>query len=389
MARRSTFGQRRAKRAAMIATILACLFSLLAAVGTLYMLAAAAIMSRLAQAGTPHGAAEPVTLLKPLHGPEPRLAANLATFFAQDWPAEIEMVAGVSREDDPAAEAASTVGATLVVDPTRHGANGKVSNLINMMRAARHDLLVLSDSDMSVSSAYLRILAGALAKPGVGAVSCLYRGRSEAGGWSVLAAAGISYQFLPSVAMGVALGLAKPCMGSTIALRRATLDAIGGFERVADKLADDYEIGAAVRALGFTVAVPPMIVTHGCDETSFSAIWRHERRWAITVRRIDPAGNLGQSVTHPFAWALLTLPFAPLPGLALMLAALGSRLVLKGTVDRAVGASSAPFWMIPFRDCVSFATYLGAFVARNVDWRGEKLTMLDKGRVSAERSSPR
>jgi ceramide glucosyltransferase len=372
----------------MIATVLAWLFGLLAAAGTGYTLHAARVMARLGRTPAPRGPAEPVTLLKPLHGPEPRLAANLATFLAQDWDAPVEMVAGVSRADDPAAAVARATGATLVVDATRHGANGKVSNLVNMMRAARHGLLVLSDSDMSVPPHYLATLAGALAAPGVGAATCLYRGRGEAGSWSVLAAAGISYQFLPSVALGVALGLARPCMGSTIALRRETLDAIGGFARVADQLADDYEIGAAVRGLGLRVVVPPMIVTHGCDEASLAALWRHERRWAITVRRIDPAGNLGQAVTYPLAWALLTVPLAPLPGLALLLAALGARLVLKGAVDRAVGVSSAPARMIPFRDCVSFATYLSAFVARNVDWRGTRLTMLDKGRVSAERRFP-
>lgn len=372
----------------MVATALAWIFGLLAGAGIVYTLGAALAMARLARAPRPHGAPEPVTLLKPLHGPEPRLADNLATFLAQDWDAPIQMVAGVSRADDPARGIARAAGAELVVDATRHGANGKVSNLVNMIGAARHALLVQSDSDMSVPRDYLAVLAGALARPGVGAATCLYRGRGDAGRWSVLAAAGISYQFLPSVALGVALGLARPCMGSTIALRRATLDAIGGFARVADKLADDYEIGAAVRALGLTVAVPPMILTHGCDEPSLAAVWRHERRWAVTVRRIDPAGNLGQAVTHPLPWALLGLPVAPWPGLPLLVAAVGARLLLKRAVDRAVGATSAPAWMLPVRDCVSFATYLSAFVARNVDWRGEKLTMHGKGRVSAERSSP-
>lgn len=372
----------------MIATALCWLFGLLAAAGIAYTLAAAAVVARLARTPAPLGPSEPVTLLKPLHGAEPRLAANLAGFFRQRWDAPVEMVAGVSRADDPAAAIARTAGARVVVDATRHGANGKVSNLVNMLPAARHDLLVLSDSDMSVPPNYLAVLAGALAAPGVGAATCLYRGRGDAGGWSVLAAAGISYQFLPSVTLGLALRLARPCMGSTIALRRATLEAIGGFLPLADTLADDYALGAAVRARGLTVAVPPMILVHGCDEPGLGAVWRHERRWAVTVRRIDPAGNLGQAITHPLAWALLTLPFAPLPGLALALGALGARLVLAGAVDRATRARTAPAWLLPVRDLLSFAVYLSGFVARSVDWRGLRLTMADEGRVTAERSSP-
>ena len=361
--------------------VLSWLFGTLAALGCAYTLFAAFAVSRRrpARAVAPP---EPVTLLKPLHGAEPRLAANLASFLDQDWPAPIEMVAGVSDAADPAAGIARGLGAIVVADATRHGANGKVSNLVNMLPAAGHDLLVLSDSDMAVPRGYLRTVAAALAEPGTGAASFLYRGRGDAGGWSRCAAAGVSYGFLPAVATGLMLGLAHPCMGSTIALRRATLAAIGGFAAFADRLADDYAIGAAVRAQGLAVAIPDMLLVHGHDEANLAAVWRHELRWASTIRGIDPLGHLGTVVSFPVPFALFMMPLSPLPALALLLAGLGSRLVLKAAVDRRAGASSAPAWWLPGRDCLSFAVFMWSFVVRSVDWRGKRLRMEAKGRIA-------
>lgn len=361
----------------------------------------------------PAATPEPVSLLKPLHGPEPRLAENLASFLDQDWAAPIQLVAGVQRADDPAigiarhlstpAEARAQINARdwapafagveerevdIIVDATRHGANAKISNLINIAAAARHDLLVQSDSDMAVPRDYLAVIAGALAAPGTGAVTCVYRGRGDAGRWSALAAAGISYHFLPQLLLGLALGLARPGMGSTIALRRGTLDAIGGFGRFADILADDYALGEAVRALRLTVAVPPLLLVHGCPETSLAALWRHELRWAVTIRRINLPGYVGMVLTHPLPFAILALPLWPLPAAALALAAIGARLALRRAVDRLARASTAPAWMLVPRDILSFAVFLASFVARSVDWRGSRFTMARDGRMSAAPESP-
>ncbi len=355
---------------------------------------AAIVVARLRRQPAPLGIAEPVTLLKPLYGAEPRLADNLASFLDQDWDAPIQMVAGVQRADDPAlasVPAARTAmrDVTIVRDAAIHGANAKVVNLINMLPAAEHDLLVLSDSDMAVPCHYLAAIGGALREPGVGAVTCLYRGRGDAGRWSVMAAAAISYHFLPSVILGLRLDLANPCMGSTIALRRDTLAAIGGFAALRDTLADDYAIGAGVRALGRRVAVPPLILTHGCAEDGFAALWRHERRWAATVRLIDPLGHLGSLVTYPFPIALLLTIIAPMAGLGLLAVSLLSRLYLKRSVDRATGAVSAPAWMLPIRDCLSLAVFVASFATRSIDWRGQALRMVGGGRIATDTESPR
>jgi ceramide glucosyltransferase len=266
------------------------------------------------------------------------------------------------------------VDIAVVVDPRVYGANRKVSNLINMLAEARHPTLVLSDADICVQPGYLGRVAAALAESGVGAVTCYYRGAARAGAASVLAAMGVSYGFLPNVIFGVALGLAKPCMGSTIALKRTVLDEIGGFEALNDVLMDDYDIGRAVRAQGYRVALPAFLVDHGCSEASLSEVLAHEMRWAVTVRMIDPAGHIGSVVTHTLSWALIgtaLLAGAPIAWAAVVLA-IASRLWLKWRIDHAAGASSGPALLLPLRDIMSFAIFWGSLFARAVYWRGER-----------------
>jgi ceramide glucosyltransferase len=367
----------------------------LAGAGIVYQLAAAVLVGRAFGTGPAAGGA-PVTILKPLHGAEPRLHDNLATFLAQDYAGPVQIVCGVQRDDDPAIAVVEALqrdrpdaDIALVVDPASHGGNAKVSNLINMLAVAKYDLLVLGDSDMAVGSDYLARVVGALdgSEPRPGAVTCLYRGRGDAGRWSQVAAMGISHGFLPSVTLGMALGLAKPCMGSTIALRRATLDRIGGFEAVADVLADDYAIGAAVRGLGLAVAVPRLVLAHGCVEASFAELARHELRWNATVFRLDPGGFTGLGLLNPLPVALLALVatgFSP-AGLGIIGTALLARLVVAVRVDRLVGMASGPLWLLPIRDCISFGLFIATFFGQSVDWRGVRLTVARDGRVRRDR----
>lgn len=363
--------------------------AIVAMIGVAYTLAATALAGRWRPKGpAPAPADAPsITMLKPLHGPEPDLERKLMGFLDQDYPAPIEMVCGVADPADPAADVVRAMQAkltelTLTTDGIRSGSNGKISNIINMMPSANARLLILSDSDMVVPRDYAARIATAMAKPGVGAVTLLYAGRGDAGGWSKLAAAGISWGFLPSVMIGLATGMAKPCMGSTIALHRETLDAIGGFERFVDLLADDHAIGAAVRETGLEVVVPPLIVLHGSTEASLAELVAHELRWNATVRMLDPAGYAGSIVTYPTAFALLAV--ATGAGWWVLAAALLSRLALAARIDYSVGRRTAPLWWLPARDLLSFGLYLGAFFTRRVDWRGARLHMADDGRMTAE-----
>jgi ceramide glucosyltransferase len=328
-----------------------------------------------------------VTLLKPLHGAEPQLRQNLASFFQESVARPVEIVMGVQSPGDPArldAEALMAAhpeaSARLVVDSARKGRNGKIANLINMSQGGLNEIVVLSDSDIAVRPDYLSGVLTALAEPGVGVVTCPYYGVGVAGFWSRLAALGLTGHFLPNVLVGVSLGLATPCMGSTIALRRETLERIGGFEAFADVLADDYAIGAAVRALGLRSVVAPVPVAHASSERSLREVFAHELRWAKTVKGVDPGGHAGSVVTHPLPLSVIALVLAPsFAAAALLAAALLARVWLIRRVYGVIGEKPAPWWLIPPRDMLSFCVFAGSFFARSIEWRGETFHVTQDG----------
>lgn len=331
---------------------------------------------------------EPVTLLKPLHGAEPRLEDNLATFLKQNYAGQVQMVCGVGKAEDTAVAAVESLqrdhaiaDIVLTSEAPRIGSNGKIGNLAHMMRAARHDVLVQSDSDMAVAPDYLATVLGALDQAGVGAVSCLYTGRADAGIWSRLDAAIVSYSGMPKVVMSLFTGAAVPCMGSTIALRRETLDAIGGFEEFADVLADDYAIGEAVRAAGKSIAMPPLVLVHASAHGSLGEVWRQHLRWAVTIRGVQPFLHVASGVVYAVPFSVLTMPFLPLPGLALLALAIASRLAIAARVDGIAGRKTAPLWLVPVADCIDFAVYAASLAARTIHWRGSRLTMTNDGRI--------
>jgi ceramide glucosyltransferase len=334
-----------------------------------------------------------VTILKPLHGAEPGLGKNLESFCAQDYPGGVQLLFGVQQAEDAAMLSVEALrnayphcDVTVVIGACREAVNPKIGNLINMLPGARYDVLVLSDSDIGVPPDYLRKMAAALEEPGVGAVTCCYVGRPLDNIWSQLATAGIDYHFLPNVVLGMAFGLAKPCFGSTIALTRSVLAAIGGFEAYSDRLADDYEIGNAVRALGYRVAVLPFAVTHTCGETSCAALLRHELRWARTILAVEPVGYVGSAVTHALPLSLLgaALLGFPLPALAACAAALAARLHLKRKMDHMLARRGASPWLVPLRDVLSFVVFAGSFLPGRVDWRGRRYRVEGGGQLARE-----
>jgi ceramide glucosyltransferase len=299
-----------------------------------------------------------VTILKPLHGVEPGLFANLAGFCVQDYPGPVQIVFGVEDHADPAIDVVHRLIAEfpdcdieLVVNSCSHGTNRKVSNLINLADQARHDVLVLSDSDIIVDPA-----------PGL-----LPR----------LAAAAIDHHFLPSVLFGLKLGLAKPCFGSTIVLSKTTLAMIGGFHSVVDQLADDYALGEMVRRAGLTVAIPSLIVEHACTHRTARDLFHHELRWARTIRFVDAFGFIGSGVTHAFPLALLgTLLGGITPASIIVIAALACRFSLQVQLDRALRLRSNPYWLGPLRDLLSCAVFFASFFGRAVEWRGRRYAVL-------------
>jgi len=363
---------------------------LLAIVGCGYLLAATVLVGRFARAQTPPTTASTprVTILKPLYGDEAGLFENLMSFAEQRYAGTVQIVCGVADAHDPAIAVVerlrgspATRNLELIIDSTLHGANRKVSNLINMAPRIRHDVVILSDSDIRVAPDYLARVVAALQQPSVGAVTCLYHGVAAGDPWSQLGALFINAHFLPSVVLGLGSGLAQPCFGSTIALERSTLDAIGGFAAFVDRLDDDYAIGAAVRERGDLVAIPPFTVAHLCSEPSLNELWRHELRWARTIRNIAPLGHAGSAVMHPLAWAVIALAFSPwsgllLPAIAATVAATLCRVVLLHGVARGFKLPSQPYWLVPVRDLLSFSVFVASFLGRGVSWKGHRYRLL-------------
>jgi ceramide glucosyltransferase len=332
----------------------------------------------------------PVSLLKPLHGAELGLYENLRSFVEQDYPTQ-QIVLGVNDGKDgalpvakafiekmPAADIALVVGA-----PVR-GSNLKVANLENMFPAARHDVLVISDSDMRVDRRYLGAVTAPLRDPSTGLVTCLYQGVSTGGMWSELGALHINFGFLPSALVAAALGIERGCFGATIALRRETLERIGGFVPLRDELADDQRIGRAVRALGLTVALSRYLVKTRVSEPSFAGLWRHELRWARTVRTITSSGFAGSVLTHAVAIAALGVVatgFALTACIFLVISVL-LRWATAGMIAAALGLTATKLWLLPVRDALSFAIFVASFFGRKVFWRDQLFQVEPSGRMS-------
>lgn len=319
----------------------------------------------------------PVTVLKPLHDAEPRLYENLASFCRQTHP-QFQIVFGVRRSHDPAIEIVRKIQAdfpdldlTLVIDPAIHGTNYKVSNLMNMLGAAKHEILVIADSDMAVAPTYLEILATALKNPDNGLVTCLYAGHPLDGIWSKLGAAHINHGFFPSVLVGRLVKGRAGCFGATMALRRADLEAIGGFAVLKNLLADDYFLGAKVQALGKKLRLTGMVVDDHVFEPSLKKLFLHELRWARTIRSIAPLDFAGTLVTHPLAWSLVALAFSSGDpwAIALCAAAFAVRVMSIRVFDHTLGTPRTPTYLIPIRDLLSFVVLAAAYSGRSVAWR--------------------
>ncbi len=332
-----------------------------------------------------------VTVLKPLHGDEPELAENLASLCSQTYGGPLQLILGVQDPADPALPFAERLrqdhperDIVVITDPTAHGTNRKLGNLINMAAGASGQIMVISDSDVRLPPDGLAQIVAALEQPGVGLVHCLYRGRPTASVWSRLAAMDINTRFAPSVLVGEALG-ANPCLGPTMALRASTLAAIGGLDHLADYLADDFELGRAVRAQGLTVACPPMVIDHVFPERSANEMLMHELRWARTIRLVQPAGYLGSVIIHFTPLALIgsaLTGFAPL-SLALLAGLVFSRQVQAYGLCRLLAADRGALWLLPVRDLLSLGVFVTAIFGDRVEWRGAHLRVQRDGVITA------
>lgn len=325
----------------------------------------------------------PVTVLKPLYGDEPLLVDALASLCAQDYPC-LQVVFGVQDPADPALRAVEHLRArfpaldfAVVVNAAQHGTNRKVSNLINMYPAAKHDVIVIADSDMHTSPGYLDQVVAALEAPGVGLVTTMYAGLCSSGSLVTrLGAAGINASFLPGYLFAHVLLGRQDCLGATMALRRETLEQAGGLRALADHLADDAVLGRRVRALGLDVAVARTVPATTVPESAMPALFAHELRWARTTQKLEPLGFALSAMQHPLAWATLAVAFAAGDTLAwaVLFLSWGLRWLTTRGIERALGLGAGlPVWCLPLRDLLSMTVLLASYGGDHVAWRGHVL----------------
>lgn len=366
-----------------------------ASVGCVYLSIAILAVMRFPRPQKPHhGSCVPVSVLKPLHGDEPGLSMRLASYFEQSYSGAIHMVCGVKEHADAATAHVRGIQGVregcvdLVVDDREHGPNRKISNLANMLKAARHDVLVISDSDIEVRSNYLESVVAHLMDENIGAVTCLYHGVSGENLWSRHEALAINSHFLPNIIVALTFGLADPCCGSTIALHRDILDAIGGFERFGEHLADDYEIGRSVRSAGFDIAVPRFTVGHHCHSDTLKSLFARELRAARTIRCIDPLGYIGAVITHPFPLALASVFAFGSDAFGLAAVTLSLRALLCISVERACGLPRQPYKLLPFGELISFTAFCASFFSSRIAWRGTEFGVTRDGQLKAAHAGP-
>jgi len=347
----------------------------------------------------PHSAAfrPSVTILKPLCGMEHELYENLHSFCEQDYP-DYQLIFCVRDANDPAVSIVrrimtecSRLDIALIVDGSVRGANLKVSNLINMMSAVKHEILVIADSDMRVGSDYLATIVAPFETTSTGAVTCLYQATPAATWVSRLAAMHINADFLPSVLVADALSDIHFCFGATMAVRRTALEAIGGLKPLVNVLADDYQLGKRVNEAGFTVCLSDYVVENIVDEPDFKSLLQHELRWARTVRASSPWGYVGSILTHPLPLALLFLIVSggsPV-GLIMMVIAVVLRLRLRHCIQEGFSIQGKPMCCItPLRDMLSAGIWLVGLTGRMVRWKGVRFSVDRRGNLHVlERSA--
>jgi ceramide glucosyltransferase len=332
-----------------------------------------------------------ISVLKPVRGLDPGAYENFASFCRQDYP-EFEILFAVNDAEDPAAPIVQKLIADfpgrsirLIVVDERLGPNTKVSNLCRLVREARHDLLVITDSDVRVEPGYLRSVADMFRDPGVGGVTALYRGRDNLQFVAAMDCVGSSAAFCGAALVARELEGLKFMMGSTMATTKERLAEIGGFEAMVNLHSDDYELGRRIAARGYWIELMAEPVWMAFPSQTLGAYLRHELRWAIGIRNIRPGGHFGMLFTHGLPWAIAAAWVAP--SAAFGAAYIAGYFVLRFAMAWAVGVWGLNdpvlrrrFWLLPVRDLLSFFVWLASFGMNRIEWRGNSFT-LEKGRM--------
>ncbi len=369
---------------------LGAVFGLFAAIGVGQQYAGTRLVERFAAAPVSPLAAYPsVSVLKPLCGVEPLTELALESFFLIEYP-DYELVFGVQDAADPVLAVLAGLRARyparrvkLVIDSTQHGTNRKISNLINMLPAAAEEILVMSDADIHVPVYFLDRVVAAMAVPGVGLVTTLYTALPGTPHLAtILGANQINYTFLPGALLARQLGR-QDCLGVTMALTKSVLAEVGGLPAVANRLADDQVLGRLVLARGYKLTLAQVIPATTVPEKNFTALFRHELRWARTIRALVPVPYAASILQYSLFWACLAaLLLGSAAGWLLFAAVLAARYLIAQRIDTTLRlAKAGDAWLFLVRDVWSVMIYTVSFCGDQVDWRGQTMRA-DAGKIA-------
>jgi ceramide glucosyltransferase len=332
----------------------------------------------------------PVSLLKPLCGHDDGLEENLRSFMAQDYP-EYEVLFGVHRQDDPAvavagkiiAEFKGKISARLIVTGESPIPNAKAFSLTRMVREARYDVLVMTDSDVRVTPSLLSHLAQEFQNERIGLISCPYRAVPGKSLWSRLEAIGMNTELLGGVLVARMIEGMRFALGCTVAVRRSVLEDMGGFGYLQEFLAEDFVIGQRAAELGHGVLLSSYVIEHRIGSQSMMRNLGHRMRWARSTRRSRPAGYWGQIFTYPLPLALLLWASYPTVWPAVLFTFALRTCAALATARYVVHdpVTQKQWWLLPVQDVMGFFIWISGFVGDKIVWRDRKCTVLRDGRL--------
>jgi ceramide glucosyltransferase len=337
--------------------------------------------------------APPVSLLKPVHGVDFASKINFESFCRQNYP-DYEILFCVNDMEDPAVPLIRQVmkdfpqcSIRILSNAPKIGSNQKVNNLVLLAREAKHEILVQSDGDVRVSPDYLRKVVADFADKRVGVVSCFYCGVAEKNFWAEVEAVGAASDFFAGALVANLPGEVTFALGASVATTKTWLGKIGGYEALADLLADDYEIGNRVHRAGGRVLISRETVWTMYPAQTLKSFWEHQVRWARTVRLVRPASFFGLVVTHGLPWCILAVVVAP--SVWVGAAYFGAYLALRLSMAWVVGVWGVgdevlrrKLWLVPVRDALHFAVWLAGFGSNRVIWGGVEYA-IENGKMRA------
>lgn len=334
----------------------------------------------------------PVTILKPVKGMDAESFDNFASFCRQSYP-RYQIVFAVASSDDPVIHVIKKlmaefpeVDVDLVVDDRIYGPNYKVCNLINAYPQAKYDIIIVCDSDIRVGTRYLQEVCAPFADPTVGLVTSLYRSPGIRGAATAIEAMGFTTEMVPNVMVALKLEGLSFALGASMAVRRESLEKIGGFHSLVDYLADDYQLGNKVFRAGYRLELSDYYVESVMHPERLSEVLSRQLRWARTMRVSRPGGYFASGITQPFPAALLSLVLAPffptgVAAAALLYLVRGLVAVIFSRCFVRDNIFPQWLWLLPFRDCLAFATWALSFMGNRVRWRGRLFRVMPGGKL--------